>query len=349
MEAPVPASSLIHSATLVSAGIYLLLKFYLLFTVTNQLAIIFFLGSLTACYGGIVAASQTDVKRILAYSTISHCGFIYTTIVLNNFVVTITYLYLHGFFKAVTFFCVGSLVKYNGTQDTRLMGMLKFQLINIITLLIASINLGGLPFTFGYLYKQMYLLEIIMSNYKLINYGFIVMGMLSSVVYVYKLIYYSCFDFRKGSLQTNILYLQNYKHLFNNFFLNFTYIKVFAFFILYIYAFIFFLILNFYILKIYFFYTQSNIIGTNELLYLTDMACLKGQIISVYYKLFTLTTILLVLNSYRLNYLYLQKFTNICNLIIFVLFFNIINFFLKYCFIYVFNYDKLHVYISYFI
>lgn len=297
MEAPVPASSLIHSATLVSAGIYLILKFHLLFIVTNQLTVIFFLGSLTACYGGIVAASQTDVKRILAYSTISHCGFIYTTIVLNNFVVTITYLYLHGFFKAVTFFCVGSLIKYNGTQDTRLMGMLKFQLINIITLLISTINLGGLPFTFGYLYKQIYLLEIILSNHTFLNYGFIIIGMLSSVVYVYKLIYYSCFDFRKGSLQTNVLYLQNYKTLFNNLFLNFTYIKFFAFFILYIYAFIFFIILNFYILKFYFFYTQSNHIVTNELAYLGNMIFFKSQTISIYYKLFTLTVVILLLNS----------------------------------------------------
>ena len=72
MEAPVPASSLIHSATLVSAGIFLILKFQTLFYVTNLLNTLFLLGSFTACYGGIVAASQSDVKRLLAYSTVSH-------------------------------------------------------------------------------------------------------------------------------------------------------------------------------------------------------------------------------------------------------------------------------------
>ena len=156
MEAPVPASSLIHSATLVSAGIYLLLKFQTLYIETCFFKNIFILGSITACYGGLVAASQTDVKRLLAYSTISHCGFIIAAIPLNNFVVVIVYLYLHGLFKAVTFFCVGSLIKYTNTQDTRYMGQLKTQMFNTSTLTICSINLGGLPFTFGYLYKYLF-------------------------------------------------------------------------------------------------------------------------------------------------------------------------------------------------
>ena len=210
MEAPVPASSLIHSATLVSAGIYLILKFQLLFIITELLGTIFMLGSITACYGGLVAAAQSDVKKLLAYSTISHCGFIFVTISLNNFIITIIYLYLHGLFKAATFFCVGSLIKYNNTQDTRKMGMSKSQIFNIISLIIVSTNLGGLPFTFGSLYKQLFLVYLNITHFCFIGYGFCVIGMLSSVVYVYKLIYYSCFDFRKGNLLTNVLILQNY-------------------------------------------------------------------------------------------------------------------------------------------
>ena len=165
MEAPVPASSLIHSATLVSAGIYLLLKFQTIFIEVNMLKYVFYLGSITACYGGIVAASQSDVKKLLAYSTISHCGFIVAAVALNNFVVTVTYLYLHGLFKAVTFFCVGSLIKYTNTQDMRYMGALKTQVFNTATLIICSINLGGLPFTFGYLYKYLFLQAIVVSNF----------------------------------------------------------------------------------------------------------------------------------------------------------------------------------------
>jgi NADH:ubiquinone oxidoreductase subunit 5 (subunit L)/multisubunit Na+/H+ antiporter MnhA subunit len=202
MEAPVPASSLIHSATLVSAGIYLLLKFQVIFSLTNLSEIIFYLGSITACYGGIVAASQTDMKKLLAYSTISHCGFIVASISLNNFIITIIYLYLHGLFKASTFFCAGSIIKYNNTQDMRLMGMAKSQVFDTITLIISAINLGGLPFTFGYLYKQTFLSNLTVSSFDNLPYGFCIIGLLCSIVYVYKLVYYSCFDFRKGFLDS---------------------------------------------------------------------------------------------------------------------------------------------------
>ena len=105
MEAPVPASALIHSATLVSAGVYLLLRFTNLFELSYLCyMIISIVGSLTAFYGGFASMFQSDIKRILAYSTISHCGFLmvmYTTGVLEY---VLLYLYIHGFFKAAVFY-----------------------------------------------------------------------------------------------------------------------------------------------------------------------------------------------------------------------------------------------------
>ena len=77
MEAPVPASSLIHSATLVSAGIYLLLRFNILIQYTDLCGVVVTIGSITAAYGAITSAAQTDVKKLLAYSTMSHCGFLF--------------------------------------------------------------------------------------------------------------------------------------------------------------------------------------------------------------------------------------------------------------------------------
>jgi len=76
MEAPVPASSLIHSATLVSAGVYLLCKFSFFIQGCGLVSLLSFIGCVTAAYGGVVAASQTDLKKLLAYSTMSHCGFL---------------------------------------------------------------------------------------------------------------------------------------------------------------------------------------------------------------------------------------------------------------------------------
>lgn len=105
MEAPVPASALIHSATLVSAGIYLMLRFHPLMENSSYCRIIIpLVGSSTAMYGGMVAAFQSDIKRILAYSTISHCGFLMTLTAFYSNEVTIFYLYVHGFFKATVFF-----------------------------------------------------------------------------------------------------------------------------------------------------------------------------------------------------------------------------------------------------
>jgi NADH-quinone oxidoreductase subunit L len=124
MEAPVPASALIHSATLVSAGIYLLLRFTNLFELSYfSYHFISIIGSITAFYGGFTAMFQSDVKRVLAYSTISHCGFlmvIYTTGVLEY---VLLYLYIHGFFKAAVFLSVGNVIRFTrNIQDFRRMG-----------------------------------------------------------------------------------------------------------------------------------------------------------------------------------------------------------------------------------
>lgn len=199
MEAPVPASSLIHSATLVSAGIYLLLRFNILLIITNLQFLIIFLGSLTAAYGGVVASAQTDVKKLLAYSTMSHCGFLFVLIGLENIYVTITYLYLHGIFKAATFFCVGSFIRLYNTQDTRYMGNSALIFcFDSFFLFICSLNLCGLPFTIGFLYKQFFFEVFLLLKLNLITLGFLYIGLLSSVVYFYRLIFYILFDHTKN-------------------------------------------------------------------------------------------------------------------------------------------------------
>ena len=201
MEAPIPASALIHSATLVSAGVFLLLKFNWILKLNNLFIFILLLGVVTALYGAVIAAAQTDCKKLLAYSTISHCGFLFITIGLNNIYLSITYLYLHGFFKALTFFCVGNLVKIaKGYQDTRKMGQLFLVApIESVLLVICAINLGALPYTIGYFYKsllQMTLLSVKISVYLI---PFIFISMLASIIYVFRLVFYSLFDIQKNN------------------------------------------------------------------------------------------------------------------------------------------------------
>ena len=209
MEAPIPASALIHSATLVSAGVYLLLRFTPLIILTNFQSVILFVGSVTAAYGGLVSSSQTDMKKLLAYSTISHCGFLFVTIGTEIYLTSIIYLFLHGLFKAATFFCAGSFIRVAGSQDTRNMGSLNRILpVDTAFLIICCFNLAGLPFSFGYLYKGCLLASVLTSNSSIIVIGFCMVGLLSSIVYSYRLVYYSAFDVSKEFFPSIIYELQ---------------------------------------------------------------------------------------------------------------------------------------------
>lgn len=213
MEAPVPASALIHSATLVSAGIYLLLRFTPLVTLTHIQSAALVVGSVTAAYGGIVSASQTDMKKLLAYSTISHCGFLFVTVGTQFYYASIIYLFLHGLFKASTFFCAGSFIRVAGSQDTRNMGNLSRILpVDTIFLIICAFNLGGLPFSLGYLYKTVLITSLLTNSSSVMVLGFCTIGLLTSVVYVYRLVYYSAFDTSKEFFANYIYELQQ-KHI----------------------------------------------------------------------------------------------------------------------------------------
>lgn len=202
MEAPVPASSLIHSATLVSAGIFLLLRFSALFELSDlAFYIIAIVGSVTAFYGGLVSMYQSDTKRILAYSTISHCGFlmvIYTTGVIEY---VMLYLYIHGFFKAAVFMSVGNVNRFSrNNQDFKKMGnYYKYLPFDCFMCFIGLINLSGLPFTLGFYIKHLLFIglnsNVFLYLLVLVNCLF---GAFTGLFYSYRLFYNVFFDFKKA-------------------------------------------------------------------------------------------------------------------------------------------------------
>jgi NADH-ubiquinone oxidoreductase chain 5 len=217
MEAPVPASSLIHSATLVSAGVYLILRFNFIFDATQYSKFIIpIVGSVTAAYGGVCAVAQSDVKKTLAYSTISHCGFLMVLCATEMNEFTILYLYVHGFFKAGVFMCVGNLLRITrGYQDNRRMGgLLKFLPFEYYCLVVGVFNLAGLPFTFGFFIKHLLLISL---NSNIYLYYFVLahclIGAFSGLFYSYKLSYYTFIDFKKGNKN---LYLSLNKSSYNS-------------------------------------------------------------------------------------------------------------------------------------
>lgn len=203
MEAPVPASSLIHSATLVSAGIYMILRFNFIFDATQfSKFIIPIMGSLTAAYGGVCAIAQSDIKKTLAYSTISHCGFLMVlcSTEMNEF--TIIYLYVHGFFKAGVFMCVGNVLRISrGYQDTRRMGgLVKYLPFEYFCAVIGVLNLAGLPFTFGFFIKHILLTSLggHIYIYYFVMFNSLI-GAFSGLFYSYRLITYTFIDFKKAN------------------------------------------------------------------------------------------------------------------------------------------------------
>lgn len=199
MEAPVPASALIHSATLVSAGIYLLCKFNLLYMVGGWTTILVSLGSFTAMYGGVVSSSQTDMKKLLAYSTMSHCGFLWVLASTGYLYITSFYLFFHGLFKAATFFCAGTFIRIYGTQDTRWMGNShRFLPLESLLLLVCAANLSGLPLMLGYLYKYYFIQLLLTSIMGWFVLGNLYIAMVSSILYFFRLTYYVVFDFYKN-------------------------------------------------------------------------------------------------------------------------------------------------------
>jgi NADH:ubiquinone oxidoreductase subunit 5 (subunit L)/multisubunit Na+/H+ antiporter MnhA subunit len=157
MEAPVPASALIHSATLVSSGIFLILKFKILLLKTFFIKNFFLFNSvLTILNGAFVSVFQTDLKKILAYSTINNCGFLVFFSLLFDEHIVILFLYNHGLFKALGFFCIGNIINYSlHNQSFKKMGGLKnYFNFEFYCLLIVLFNLSNFFFSFGFFIKH---------------------------------------------------------------------------------------------------------------------------------------------------------------------------------------------------
>ena len=215
--APVPASALIHSATLVSAGIYLLLRFHPIMELSSYCKIVVpFIGSLTAAYGGLVAAYQSDIKRILAYSTISHCGFLMTMTAFCSNEITVFYLYVHGFFKATVFLNVGNVIRFSKNyQDFRRMGNFhKYLPFDCFLSFVCLFNLAGLPYSLGFFMKHLFFTTVPQNLvFYLIIYLNLFFGALCGLFYSYRLFYNVFFDFKKGR---KAIYLQNNTRKFNS-------------------------------------------------------------------------------------------------------------------------------------
>nr|YP_009020409.1 NADH dehydrogenase subunit 5 [Lamprotula gottschei]AHL24848.1 NADH dehydrogenase subunit 5 [Lamprotula gottschei] len=167
MAAPTPVSALVHSSTLVTAGVYLVIRFYS--TLVEAHEVLWFLskmGALTLLMAGLSACFEVDLKKIIALSTLSQLGLMMFTVGIGFPIIAVFHLFTHALFKALLFFCAGSIIHFNmDTQDGRILGNLESLLpFSSSCLVLSSVALCGMPFLSGFYSKDL-ILESVFSSF----------------------------------------------------------------------------------------------------------------------------------------------------------------------------------------
>ena len=177
MEGPTPVSALIHAATMVAAGVYLVARAFPLFEAApDALTVVAVIGLITALMGASMAMVVTDLKRVLAYSTISHLGLMMLTLGSFGYAAAIFHLVAHGFSKAMLFLGAGSVMhSMDEETDIRKMGGLrKVMPVTALTFAIGALSLGGIPIFSGFWSKDEALLAVLDHRVYLLAFAFIV-------------------------------------------------------------------------------------------------------------------------------------------------------------------------------
>ena len=190
MEGPTPVSALIHAATMVTAGVYMIGRNAVLFShAPDTMLIVAVIGAATALMAGTIGLVQNDIKRVLAYSTVSQLGLMFLAMGVGAFGAGIFHLYTHAFFKALLFLGSGAVIHaLHGEQDIRNMGGLKKYLpITYWTFLIGSLAIAGIPLLAGFFSKDEILFETFREGHTILW----VIGALTSLLtatYMFRLV-----------------------------------------------------------------------------------------------------------------------------------------------------------------
>ena len=174
MEGPTPVSALIHAATMVVAGVYLVARLFPIFAINHaSLQIVTWVGALSAIFAAIIACTQTDIKRVLAYSTMSQIGYMMFALgvskheVENNlgYTASMFHLFTHAFFKSLLFLCAGAIIHLVHSNEMKDMGGLrKYMPITHLAFLIGCLAIAGVPPFAGFFSKEEILLAAFNSN-----------------------------------------------------------------------------------------------------------------------------------------------------------------------------------------
>src|ERR1700676_3264247 len=200
MEGPTPVSALIHAATMVTAGVYMVARYHVIFErAPAALMVVAILGTLTAFFAATIGIAQTDIKKVLAYSTISQLGYMFMACGVGAFSAGIFHLMTHAFFKGLLFLAAGSVIHaVGGEQDMRKMGGLKSYIPwTFLTMGIATLAIAGIPPLAGFWSKD----EILWKAYQ-VSPVYWAIGLLTAFItsfYMFRLLYMTFFGDYKGS------------------------------------------------------------------------------------------------------------------------------------------------------
>nr|ARH54046.1 NADH dehydrogenase subunit 5 [Abax parallelus] len=192
MAAPTPVSALVHSSTLVTAGIYLLIRFNMILNENLKLFLLL-IATLTMFMAGLGANFEFDLKKIIALSTLSQLGLMMSILSLGNYKLAFFHLLTHALFKALLFMCAGAIIhNLKGIQDIRFMGNLMIHMpLTCICMNISNLALCGMPFLAGFYSKDL-ILEIVCMDYmNIFIFMLFFMSTGLTVCYSFRLCYYS--------------------------------------------------------------------------------------------------------------------------------------------------------------
>jgi len=188
MEGPTPVSALIHAATMVAAGVFMVARLFDIFSLSSDaLKIIAYIGGFTAIFSATIALTQDDIKRVLAYSTLSQLGYMMLALGVSGYTAGMFHLYTHAFFKALLFLCAGSVIHAMHTNNIWEMGGLHKKMpITSITFLIAAFAISGIFPLSGFWSKDEILVNVYESGNKILYYAAVITAFLTAF-YMFRL------------------------------------------------------------------------------------------------------------------------------------------------------------------
>ena len=190
MEGPTPVSALIHAATMVTAGVYMVARSNALFVLAPaSMKVVAIIGALTAIFAASIGLVQNDIKRVLAYSTVSQLGYMFLALGVGAFAAGAFHVFTHAFFKALLFLGAGSVIHaMSGEQDMRNMGGLRNRIPTTYwTMFIATLAITGIPFLAGFFSKDEILWQAWKSDRRLWLIGFV--AAIMTAFYMFRLMY----------------------------------------------------------------------------------------------------------------------------------------------------------------